>query len=212
MNIFRKEVIEIFENMTEDEARKEILKYVEKYAKKYHNLPEQFYEGNRIAYASRVYDEKEGFAFALGENLSAFDDMAGYSSEIIRATNALKQYEIVSGTDGKNFNPDKAITRAEFVKMLSNAELFDGNIPETVHEFSDVAKTDWSYPYIQNAYEKGWIKGATDTEFKPSDVITEEEIILILNRIKENAFEPGEDKPCNRADAAVLIYEFINRV
>ena len=45
--------------MTEDEARKEILKYVEKYAKKYHNLPEQFYEGNRIAYASRVYDEKE---------------------------------------------------------------------------------------------------------------------------------------------------------
>ena len=59
MNIFRKEVIEIFENMTEDEARKEILKYVEKYAKKYHNLPEQFYEGNRIAYASRVYDEKE---------------------------------------------------------------------------------------------------------------------------------------------------------
>lgn len=45
--------------MTESEARNEILQYVKEYAKKYHNIPEEYKEGDRIAYASRVYDEKE---------------------------------------------------------------------------------------------------------------------------------------------------------
>lgn len=52
-------MIEIFEDMTESEARNEILQYVKEYAKKYHNIPEEYKEGDRIAYASRVYDEKE---------------------------------------------------------------------------------------------------------------------------------------------------------
>ena len=160
----------------------------------------------------RRYDYEHGFAYMLGDNLSMFNDMQGYSEEQINAVNILKQYGIVDGVGEYRFAPEKPVTRAEFVKMLSNAELFDGKEVASAHEFSDVSKTDWSYPYIQNAYEKGWIKGASETEFKPSDIITEEEIILILNRIKENAFPDGEAKPCNRADAAVLIYEFINRV
>lgn len=52
-------MIEIFEDMTESEARNEILQYVKEYAKKYHNIPEEYKEGDRIAYASRVYDENE---------------------------------------------------------------------------------------------------------------------------------------------------------
>ncbi len=49
----------IFENKTEKEAKKEILNLVEEYAKKFHNIPEKYVEGNKISYASRVYDEKE---------------------------------------------------------------------------------------------------------------------------------------------------------
>ncbi|WP_292473063.1 lipopolysaccharide biosynthesis protein RfbH [Methanosphaera sp.] len=45
--------------MTESEARNEILQYVKEYAKKYHNIPEEYKEGDRIVYASRVYDENE---------------------------------------------------------------------------------------------------------------------------------------------------------
>ncbi len=52
-------VIKIFKDKTEEEARQEILKIVEEYAVKYHNNPEEFKEGDKIAYASRVYDEKE---------------------------------------------------------------------------------------------------------------------------------------------------------
>ena len=49
----------MFENKTEQEARKEILLAVEEYCKKYHNIKEEFKEKNRIPYASRVYDSHE---------------------------------------------------------------------------------------------------------------------------------------------------------
>lgn len=49
----------MFENKTEQEARQEILSAVEEYCKKYHNIKEEFKEGNRIPYASRLYDSNE---------------------------------------------------------------------------------------------------------------------------------------------------------
>ena len=48
-----------FENMSESEARQAILDEVAQYAKKYHNVNREYHEGDRIPYASRVYDEKE---------------------------------------------------------------------------------------------------------------------------------------------------------
>lgn len=48
-----------FENMTEQQARQEILKLTAEYAKKYHNVKKPYKEGERISYAARVYDEKE---------------------------------------------------------------------------------------------------------------------------------------------------------
>lgn len=44
---------------TEQEARKKILNLVEEYCNKYHNIKQEFKEGDRISYASRVYDSKE---------------------------------------------------------------------------------------------------------------------------------------------------------
>ncbi len=49
----------MFENMTEAQAREEILQSVAKYCDKYHNQTKEFEEGDRISYASRVYDSKE---------------------------------------------------------------------------------------------------------------------------------------------------------
>lgn len=46
-------------DVTEKEARQEILNLVADYCGKYHNIKKDFSEGDRIPYASRVYDEKE---------------------------------------------------------------------------------------------------------------------------------------------------------
>ena len=48
----------MFDNKNELEAREEILGIVDEYCKKYHNQ-KQYKEGDRISYASRVYDSKE---------------------------------------------------------------------------------------------------------------------------------------------------------
>ena len=49
----------MFENMTKDQARDQILDMVKGYHDAFHNQPKAFEEGDRIPYASRVYDEKE---------------------------------------------------------------------------------------------------------------------------------------------------------
>lgn len=46
-------------NKSREEAHREILELVAEYAKTYHCTKEPFKEGQRIPYASRVYDEKE---------------------------------------------------------------------------------------------------------------------------------------------------------
>ena len=49
----------MFENMNEKEARQQILESVANYCDKYHNTKGEFSPGDRISYASRVYDREE---------------------------------------------------------------------------------------------------------------------------------------------------------
>ena len=49
----------MFDNMTEQQARDEILQAVGEYCEKYHNQKKTFEPGDRISYASRVYDKEE---------------------------------------------------------------------------------------------------------------------------------------------------------
>lgn len=49
----------MFEHMTEPQAKEQILEMVREYCDKYHNHPKKFEEGDRIPYASRVYDREE---------------------------------------------------------------------------------------------------------------------------------------------------------
>ena len=49
----------MFESMTEQQAREELLQAVGQYCDKYHNQKKVFQDGDRIPYASRVYDKTE---------------------------------------------------------------------------------------------------------------------------------------------------------
>lgn len=49
----------MFENKTEIQAREEILAMVKEYCSTYHNQKKDFQPGDRISYASRVYDQEE---------------------------------------------------------------------------------------------------------------------------------------------------------
>ena len=49
----------MFDNMTEKQARDQILQQVGEYCQTFHNQKKAFQPGDRIAYASRVYDQEE---------------------------------------------------------------------------------------------------------------------------------------------------------
>lgn len=49
----------MFENLSESEARELLLNYVNEYYQRYHQTNKKFSIGQKIPYASRVYDEKE---------------------------------------------------------------------------------------------------------------------------------------------------------
>ena len=95
------------------------------------------------------------------------------------------------------FNPEKFITRAEFIKIVNRAF----NITQIGQEnFSDVNSGDWFYDEVRIATNAGYINGRGDGTFAPYDPITRQEAAKIIgyltNKIDYNftylsAFDDG---------------------
>jgi hypothetical protein len=86
---------------------------------------------------------------------------------------------IIAGYSDKTFRPSKTVTRAEFAKMVCLAKGWQLTNPATA-SFSDVAKTDWSYSYIETVKANGAIDGYKDGSFRPGNQITRAEIAKIM--------------------------------
>ena len=84
----------------------------------------------------------------------------------------------VSSTDGK-FQPDTAITRADFVSALGRLSGVNVSGYQT-SSFTDVIADSYYLPYVEWAYEKGIIKGIGNNRFAPDRAIIREEIAVIL--------------------------------
>lgn len=75
------------------------------------------------------------------------------------------------------FNPEKFITRAEFIKIVNRAF----NITQIGQEnFSDVNPGDWFYDEVRIATNAGYINGRGDGTFAPYDPITRQEVAKII--------------------------------
>lgn len=87
---------------------------------------------------------------------------------------------ILSGSDGK-MEPDRLITRAEFITLLDRAT--EVPIPRTLSQrpFRDVPTDAWYAPYIAGAYASGITKGMGDGTFQPDRPITRAEIAAFMN-------------------------------
>ncbi|MHB8157535.1 MAG: S-layer homology domain-containing protein [Desulfocucumaceae bacterium] len=86
---------------------------------------------------------------------------------------------IVGGYPDGTFKPEKSVTRAEFVKMLTKAmgmpDVKPGN-----PSFSDVLPGDWCYGCIEAAVGAGLVKGDETGDFRPDSLITREEMAVVL--------------------------------
>ncbi|GEM_PF-1160605 len=111
-------------------------------------------------------------------NPMTFADVAGHWSEAI--VNEMGSRLVVSGVGGGNYNPDLAITRAEFAAIMVRGlglRLEQGNVP-----FTDVSGTEWYGSAVNTAAKFGLINGYEDNTFRPQNKITRQEAMTIVAR------------------------------
>lgn len=95
------------------------------------------------------------------------------------AVSTLANAGAINGCGDGTFQPNQAISRAQFVTILAgiygvNAS---GGMP-----FSDVGRS-WYYDAVATAYANGWVSGFMDGTFHPNQTITRAEAVSILNRV-----------------------------
>lgn len=104
-----------------------------------------------------------------------FEDVSGHWAE--REINLLAAAGILSGS-GKNFNPDKSVTRAEFVTILANAKGLEITMPDKV-SYTDLKPDDWFAGAVEAATKAGWVKGDKG-KFNPYQPVTRQEMAVIV--------------------------------
>ena len=104
----------------------------------------------------------------------------GANAWYAKAVNTLGSLGIVSGVGDKCFDPNRAITRAEFTAIA--ARFAKANETGSVR-FSDVPVNAWYYNTVLTAVNYGWITGVGDNRFAPGERITRAEAATIVNRM-----------------------------
>ena len=100
---------------------------------------------------------------------TGFPDLSGshwaypYVTELVSDTT-------VKGNENGYFEPDRLVTRAEFVKMIGK-----GNAVRTA-DFADVPKTHWGYDYIMSS----GLAGDSNNNFYPSAPMTRGDVIELI--------------------------------
>ncbi|MDU2109399.1 MAG: S-layer homology domain-containing protein [Peptoniphilus rhinitidis] len=100
------------------------------------------------------------------------------------ALNYATEKGYISGYANGKFDPNANMTREEFAQMISkyvseNVKKAEDN---TLISFKDVSDKNWSKSAIQDALERGIIKGYEDGTFKGDRDITRAEAVRMLNR------------------------------
>jgi uncharacterized protein YjdB len=96
----------------------------------------------------------------------------------------LAGHGIISGT-GNGFEPMRTITRAEYITLVVKAmgiELTEskGRI------FTDIDASHWYSDAVETGFNSGIVSGDTDGSFRPNDIISRNEVAVILSNLEES--------------------------
>lgn len=128
-------------------------------------------------------------------SLAAFQDVG--SSHLNRdAIDYVKNQGIVGGYPDGSYQPERSINRAEFTKIVIEAqyeaEVIDDCLSTIEKElFSDVDKEQWFSKYVCMAYVRGIIEGYPDGTFRPAQNISFVEAAKII--ISTLGYSVGSD-------------------
>lgn len=96
----------------------------------------------------------------------------------------LSQIGVLAGDGSDRFNPQKSITREEFVKIVVTA--FDLIDETATTDYSDIQKDQWYYKYIASAVKRGIVKGYENGSFGIGQEITRQDMAVLLYRAMQS--------------------------
>lgn len=129
-----------------------------------------------------------------GQTISFTDISTSWAESHIKA---LAHKFIIKGTSQDKFSPTASLTRAQFTALLvrslglnaSNSNLNSATAPASAFakqvSFSDVPATAWYAQDVATAYEAGLIQGISATSFAPDQVVTRQDLAVLLARALE---------------------------
>lgn len=120
---------------------------------------------------------------SVGNPSAIFDDVPA-DHWALSCIDRLKTAGVTTGNGEGNFEPEKAVNRAEFAKMVMEAYYpVNGDLPnETDQCFADIDTGAWYAPYVCTAKVKAIILGYSDNTFRPAYLISRAEGVSIIIR------------------------------
>ncbi len=141
-----------------------------------------------VALLARLSVDAQGQAIALdAAGSGGFSDVeagAWYAPYVAFA----RQYGVASGYTDGTFRPDRPVSRAELVKLLSG--YFDLSGGNTQTGFPDVPESHWAAPAVAYAAGAGWVSGYQDGTFRPDRPVSRAEAVKLLNRALGRSPDP----------------------
>ncbi|WP_051280559.1 S-layer homology domain-containing protein [Anaerovorax odorimutans] len=116
--------------------------------------------------------------YTLINNEVQFADVEGHWAQ--NAIDDMASRMVVTGMGNGNYNPNSAVTRAQFAAIVVRALGLEEGVG--LNTFSDVSQSDWYCGCIGTAWSYGIISGYADGNFAPKDKITREQAMMIMAR------------------------------
>ncbi len=111
---------------------------------------------------------------------ASFSDVPKDSPQY-EAIKAMENEKVIKGYEDKTFQPDKLITRAEFLKMTFSHIGYKPTETSAKTNFNDVPEDSWVAPYLKKALELGSVSFNPELpNFFPDQPLTKIEALKIL--------------------------------
>lgn len=118
------------------------------------------------------------------------------------AVTTLASFGVVDGYQDGTFQPQRPISRAEFVTILS--AFYPAEMTEGGSRFSDVSATHWARNNILTAAARGWINGYEDGSFRPDESITRAQAVTVLNSVLGRSAAANETRSMIRENGICI--------
>ncbi len=126
-----------------------------------------------------VFSSQTNSTYTVIYNEKSFDDVAEHWAKT--DVNDMASRLVISGVGDNTFEPDRDITRAEFIAIVVRGLglMRDGAGQES---FADVTAADWYFDAVSIGKEYGISNGNGDGTFAPNSKITREEAMTMIAR------------------------------